>query len=132
MPATALMFRSSQTCRRRRRYAARVPWTKGGWGRDAPGADDQERSGGTQPEGPPVWADPVDQAGSSPADGPAVAAWSLDDLMRVTAGGPAQLREPRVVYSIAGKEEPPRRPSGGSVPSLAAAVLIVVGVVGGL
>lgn len=100
--------------------------------KDSPGADDQERTRGKQPEGPTVWADPVDQAGSSPADGPAVAAWSLDDLMRESAGGPAQLREPRVVYSIADKEEPPRRRGGGSVLSLTAAVLIVVGVVGGL
>jgi hypothetical protein len=104
---------------------------EGGWVKDSPGADDQERTRGKQPEGPTVWADPVDQAGSSSTADPAVASWSLDDLMRESAGGPLPLREPRVVYAD-DEEDLPRRHGAGYYLSLTAAVLLVVGVVGGL
>jgi len=88
---------------------------------DSPGADDQERTRARETDGPTVWADPADTAGSSR---------SLDDLMRESAAGPMTLREPRVVFpEDAG---PPPRSRRGYYVSLTAAVLLVLGLVGGL
>ncbi len=98
--------------------------------KDSPGADDKERTRARETDGPTVWADPADAAGAPPGDNPAGQSWSLDDLMRESAGGGLTLREPRVVFPE--DDVPPPTPGRGHYVALAAAVLLVVGLVGGL